>query len=190
MKKFHCVTWMTLIFALLGWGPLGLRAAADDQAQFKRAQELEAQKNYAEAEAIYTRLLAANPTEPGLYTMRGWVRHLQKNESDALADLDKADAVKPKDQGILFRRGLVHKALDDSPNAVQDFAIVAAADPKNSRVRYELAYGLARSGRHREALKPISEAIALEPTRADYMMLRSAIHEKLGEGADALADAD
>jgi len=135
MKESRFLFWFTLTLALLAGLSPGLRAAADDQAQFKRAQELETQKKYPEAEAIYAKLIDANPKEPTLYTLRGWVRHLQKNEQGALADLDLADMIKPKDPAILFRRGQVHRTLDDPRKAAQDFTVVAVADPKNSRAR-------------------------------------------------------
>lgn len=167
-----------------------LGAAEDPQAQFKRAQDLEAQKKYPEAEAIYSGLIDANPVEPTLYTMRGWVRHLQKNDKGALHDLNMADIMKPKDSGILFRRGQVHRSLDDPNKALEDFKVVAAADPKNSRVRYELAMTYGRIARHREALAAINEAVAITPTSADWVMARAAIYERLGEGTKALADAD
>ncbi len=175
-------------FASLVISPL--RAAENEQAQFKRAQELEAQKNYVDAEAIYSKLIDANPVEPGLYVMRGWVRHLQKNEKEALHDLDMADMMKASQPGTLLRRGLVHRALDDFEKAAQDFRVIAAANPKDARARYELATTLSRASNHREALSALNEAIAIDPKRADYVMLRSAIHERLGEGTEALADAD
>ncbi len=190
MKKSRFSVWLTLIIALLGWGAPVLRAAEDEQAQFKQAQEFEAQKKFAEAEAIYTKLINANPVEQSLYIRRGWVRHLQKNEQGALADLDLADVMKANDPATLFRRGMVHKALDDPEKATKDFTVVAAADSKNARAHYELAFCLSQSRRHREAIRAISEAITLEPKRADYVLLRSTIHERLGEGVPALADAD
>ncbi|MEI6106729.1 MAG: tetratricopeptide repeat protein [Opitutae bacterium] len=190
MKTIRCFPWLPVMLVLLVGGPAGLRAADDTEAQFNLAQKLEAQKKYAEAETVYSKLIEANLLEQSLYTRRGWVRHLQKNEKGALADLDMADMMKPNDPATLFRRGQVHLTLDDPDKAEKDFTVVATADPKNARVRYELATTLSRTGRNREALAAISEAITLEPQRAVYVMLRAVLHEKLGEGGPALADAD
>jgi tetratricopeptide (TPR) repeat protein len=190
MTQRCCLNWIVLCLVLLGAGAAVLRADEDESALFKQAQALETQKKFAEADAIYSKLIDTNPTEPALYIRRGWVRHLLKDDPAALHDLDLADIIKPKDPATLLRRGLIHEALDDPNKAEQDFRAVVAADPKNPRARYELAMTLRRTARHREALAFINESIALDPKRADYVMLRSAIHEKLGEGTEALADAD
>jgi tetratricopeptide (TPR) repeat protein len=155
-----------------------------------QGKELEAQKKYAEAAAVYTRIVDARPLEGTPYVLRGWVQHLQGKRAEALADLEMAVALEPDNSAALNRRGLVRQAVEDFKGAAEDFAAVAQREPKDSRSRYNLAFCLLRTGRLKEALGPIDEAVTLEPARAESYNLRGAIYDKLGDKPRALADCE
>jgi tetratricopeptide (TPR) repeat protein len=152
--------------------------------------KLESQKKYAEAAAVYTQVVDARPFDGTPYALRGWVFHLQGKPAEALADLEMAVAFAPDDSGALNRRGLVRQGMEDFKGAAEDFASVAKREPKDSRSRYNLAFCLMRTGRLKEALGPIGEAVTLDPAKAEYYSLRGAVYDKLGDKPNALADCE
>jgi tetratricopeptide (TPR) repeat protein len=164
---------------------------SDDVATLVRqGKELEAQKKYAEAAAIYTRLVEALPDDGTPYVLLGWVQHLQGKRTDALANLEMAVLFAPEDNAARNRRGLVRQAAEDFKGAAEDFATVAQRVPTDSRSRYNLAFCLLRTGRLKEALAPLDEAVTLDPANAEYYNLRGAIYDKLGDKSRALADCE
>lgn len=185
---FRLRFWVFFGLVVLPSGSVGWGAAEEPRAALARAEQLEKDKHYAEAVAVYDSLLQAHPFEAGLYSRRGWARHLAGDEAGALADLGIAATFQSDNVNILARRGWVHVAVKDWPAAIEDFRACARLEPSMARWHYELAQCLARAGKPDEALREIDQAISIDPASGTFLVIRATLHEKLGNRDEGLAD--
>lgn len=119
---------------------------------FRRGECYAQLRQYAQAEADFSRTLGLDKTYQPAYFKRGEVRLLDLNKwNEAVADLttylQKPQKLTEMNQALLYR-GFAFYLLDNYEAAIQDYRTALKTDPKNGRLYYLL--GKAEFSQHKE----------------------------------------
>ena len=152
----------------------------------QQALQLHQGGRLAEAEAIYTRLLAA---QPGLYPalhLFGLLRMQQGRLDQALALMERALTVEPGAAATLGNYGIALEGLGRLPEALAAFTKALAAAPNQSSAWANRGSIQTRLGRTGMALDDFDRAIALDPRNVDAHHNRGVALQALGRFDEAL----
>jgi tetratricopeptide (TPR) repeat protein len=143
---------------------------------FKEAVDLQRGGRFAEAEALYLRLLAAEPGHFDALQALGSLRYEQGRLPDALSlALGRA---------LEFHRGGRLTAAETL------YLQILGAQPDNPPALHYLGLLRYQQGRFAEALDAFARALAIEPDYLEALQNRSRLLRQLGRTAEALADFD
>jgi tetratricopeptide (TPR) repeat protein len=146
-----------------------------------------------DAEREYTRAHAVDPNNMASLGNRGLVRQALHRYEDALSDFDAALAPGCP-QGMLpaaIGRAQVLAQLErwDLALAAWTRALEATRDSKSkANVLHERAHTWFTRESWAEAEKDLDQAIALDPSKGHYLVVRGDVHARQGESTKAVAD--
>jgi Flp pilus assembly protein TadD len=123
--------------------------------------------HYADAERVYTELLARDPQNPYLLSNQGVVLFREDKLKNAEVMLKKAVAAAPKDPFGLATLGIVYYKMHEYDAAINALTQAIQLDPKNATAHNYLGITSSQKGWPEAAIEEIQKAIALNPNYAD-----------------------
>jgi len=153
----------------------------------QRAQALAALGRDQAAERELDGLIATGPPLAAAFTERARLRHADGRLDLARADLDDAILIQPTPE-LVLERG----RLDEQRERLDD----AAAGYREGLERLGPAFVVQlalvdveqRRDRPRKALEQLDAVLALDPDRADWILIRADILQQLGQPASAIVE--
>lgn len=140
---------------------------ATDFAAVGRAMDLLQNGRYADAEAIYRRLLSAFPDTAELGMQLARSVFLQNRFEEAIALHRNLLKSHPDSARVHYGLGKLLDRIGRRPEAIGHFAAAVRFDPDYPEAHYDLGVALSREGRSVEALDCFREAIRARPTYVD-----------------------
>ena len=131
--------------------------------------------------ADYTRAIALNPGNAGLYNNRGIAHTRQGRFDDAIRDFTRALDLAPGLARLYINRALAHFGKRQYADAVQDMDKAFNLDPEDARAFNNRGIALSRLGRFDDAIRDFDRAVALAPEYAIAFNNRGIAHA--GKGA-------
>jgi predicted O-linked N-acetylglucosamine transferase (SPINDLY family) len=139
------------------------------------------------AQAIYQRILAAEPDEPDALHLSGLVIHQQGQSERALGLIARAIALRPQMAAYHSNQGEVLRALGRHHEALASYQRALALEPDAAPTHNNLGIVLHTLERADEAVACFRRAIELQPNYAEaYSNLGSTL-AKLGQTGEAIA---
>lgn len=153
--------------------------------------EFRATADFAEALALYDRLIAAGTPAPSLLQQRGSSAHALGYRDRALSDYDLVIQLDPSNARVLINRGvLLTKYKHDYAAGIADLDKALALDPNDEDALMARGEAYGDSGDTPRALADLDRAIALAPGRSNAYLLRGIVSGRRGDQVNALADYD
>jgi predicted Zn-dependent protease len=122
------------------------------EARVRRAVVLSAALEHVEALVEADRLVTLEPRSARFRRLRSSIHHRAGRWTEALEEIAQGLAIAPEDPGLLQLRGRLRVASGESEDGVIDLK-VALERGSSAAFGFELAQGLARLGRHTEAVE-------------------------------------
>jgi len=119
--------------------------------------------DFAAAESLYGRAIAADPLFYQAYFSRGLMGMKKRDFSSALADFDAGLAIDPRYPGGFVHRGLAAEELGRTEQALDDFQRAARSDSWDPQAFYHLGRMLEKTGDCVRALQAYEKALTLHP---------------------------
>lgn len=142
----------------------------------------------AEAVEVYDELIAANPEEGRLHTLRASAWWARGDAQRALADFDKAIEVGYREPHAYASRGLFHAALGNYDKAIADYDMAIEQGAKDASPYINRAAVFMTLQKYDQAIKDYSKAIEIAPKNSSLYQQR-AVAWKLAKQLDkAVAD--
>lgn len=158
------------------------------QELFARGAELHRQGKYAEAVAIYRRLVAAAPGHSGSWVNLGVLWRLLKKPELAAVCHRRAVALAPGQAGAWSNLGNALKDLERFDEAVAAHRQAVALDDGSGLYWHNYGVTLREAGRIEEAVQTLDRAVALQPDHIDAHWDRGLCNLALGHYASAWPD--
>lgn len=153
---------------------------------FAEAQAHHRGGRIAEAEAIYRRILAADPDHADALHYLAVIEMEAGHLDAAEAGLHRAVALKPKEPSAHVNLGHLLTRIGRSDEAVNAFRAALALDPFRVSAVIGLGTILREIGRHDEAVRTARKAVAIEPRNALACALLGAALEDSGQSEAAI----
>ncbi len=163
---------------------LDLKAMAEQAVALHRQGQLE------QAEALYFKLMKA---EPGLFGPRyylGLLRMQQGRMAEACDCLDDAVKILPNDLAALMNYGMALRANGQADEAVAIFDRVLAIEPNMPEALYNRGVALGDLQRFETAVESYDRALVLQPEMAAAMVNRAAALAAMQRYDDAIKGYD
>jgi tetratricopeptide (TPR) repeat protein len=141
--------------------------------------------NAAEAERLFSSLLAAHGDNPQLTVLLGEAHAEQGDFDVAIATLQRAIQLKPDIADANRTLGVIYMKQGKLPEAVAALRAELASHPSDAIARDTLATVLDLQGKQSDALDELSRALRLRPQDADARYLMGKILLARGSAADA-----
>ncbi len=155
-----------------------------------RAIELHQQGELAEAERLYSVILAAKPDQPDALHFLGLIRFAAGQPTEALHLVAAAMHAGPPSAFLLFNHGLVLNALEQPEEALASFDRAIALDADFAEAHNNRAVLLANLGRHEEALASYQAALALRRDDPGTLFNQGNALKDMGRYEEAMASYD
>ncbi len=155
-----------------------------------RAEALNRQKCYKDAEIVYLQALEADPENCALLEALGANLALQKKWDEALSRLDKARALSPTFSRIHMRLGWVHARSGQFRHAEEVLLgamHLAASNYERAWFRAWLGHVCHKLGNREKALEWFKEALEEDPNCYDAHILKARFHAEHNELCEAIA---
>jgi tetratricopeptide (TPR) repeat protein len=163
----------------------------DDLSQaLVQAVALHRKGDFAQAERLYLRVLAARSDHFDALQMLGLLRYQQKRLPEALSLLDAAVQAKPDFPPLHVNRGLVLDALGRGAEALASYDRGLALAPTYAEALHHRGLVLRSLARPAEALASFDQALAIRPGHAEDHYNRGNVLRDLERPAEALASFD
>lgn len=159
------------------------KAAINVPQTFAQALALHEQQRLAEAERLYSAVLAARPDHFDALQMLGLVKLANGHASDALNLVAAAMRARKPSPQILLNYGLVLNALERHQEALESFDQAIKQKSKFAEAHNNRGAVLSSLGRDEDAIESCRKAIALKPDYADA-------HYNLGNALRTLGQLD
>ena len=160
------------------------------QLQFQQAMTLHQQGRFADAEPIYQRILAANPTHFDALHMLGIMACQTGQIEKGVQFLSKAASINPHIAALHSNLGNAQLILRRFADALASCDKAIALDPTSPEAWNNRAIALQELGRLDDALASCDKAIALRPNYATAFNIRGLILKELHRYEDAIATYD
>lgn len=131
----------------------------DMQRTLEEAFSLHGQRKLQQAEAIYQRLLQADPGNAEALQLLGLLRLQQGRGSEAVALIEQALRAAPKHAGARLNLGHALKALGRNEEALAEYRQAIAIDRHFAAAHFNLGNLLQALGRHAEAIDHYRDAL-------------------------------
>jgi tetratricopeptide (TPR) repeat protein len=155
-----------------------------------QAVELHQQGRLADAERLYTAILAVRPDQFDALHYLGVIKLAQGQPGEALQLIATAMRAKAPSPQILFNQGLALNALNRPLEALESFDHAIKLKTKFPEAHNNRGVLLAALGRDGEALESYRKALAITPNYIDALSNRGACLTKLKRFDEALASYD
>lgn len=163
---------------------------SDPSLQFAYGTALVRGGRAAEAEAIFTELLAAHRDSPELNVVLGQAHAEQGDYDAAVASLRRAVELKPDVADANASLGIIYLKQGKFAEAAQALGAELAAHPANAKARLTLATVLDLDGQADRALAEVQTVLKARPEDADARYLSGKILLARGSPGDAAADLE
>jgi protein O-GlcNAc transferase len=175
---------------LSGIGHLAPRVSEEVTTSFNQALGLHQAGRLMEAEALYRKVLQAQPRHfDGLHLL-GVVDYQCGRHDDAVRQFDLALKVNPKVAAAHNNRGAALKELGRLEEAAASYGRAIALKPDYADAFYNRGNVLKELKRYAEALRDYDQAIALKPDYVDAFNNRGSALKALKRFEDAVASYD
>jgi tetratricopeptide (TPR) repeat protein len=118
---------------------------------FQKADACLKRSDFAQAEVLVKRALAADPGQADYIALAAWLESMRAETPQAtlecIAQLDRAVVKNPNCERALFYRGLLHKKMQDHTNAARDFRKAVELNPRNIDAAREVRLYAMRRGK-------------------------------------------
>ncbi len=155
-----------------------------------QAIELHQQGELAEAERLYSAILAAKPDHPDALHFLGVIRFATGRPTEALQLVATAMRAGPPSAFLLLNHGLVLNALARPEEALASFERAIALDAEFAEAHNNRAVLLGTFGRHEEALASYQAALAIAPDDSGTLFNQGNTLKDLGRYEEAIASYD
>jgi tetratricopeptide (TPR) repeat protein len=162
------------------------KLGSDPALQYAYGLALVRSDRAAEAERIFSRVLAQNPEIPELHVLVGQAHAAQGDFESAIASLRRAIAIAPTVAEANAALGVIYLRQGDLPAARDALAAEVSAHPNDIKTRNTLATVLDLQGQSDEALQHLRAAIAINPNYAAARYLFGKILLARGAAAEAV----
>jgi serine/threonine protein kinase/tetratricopeptide (TPR) repeat protein len=158
-------------------------------AYLNRALAKEGMERYAEALSDLTAALQLGTPRTRVYFMRAYARRKAGDVEGARRDLEEGLRRAPADEKSWIARGVAR--IDEDPQgALADFNQALSLNPSSVDALQDKAHVLAEKlGRNEEAVRVLSQSVALNPDYVPARAGRGVLLARLGRRAQALDDA-
>jgi tetratricopeptide (TPR) repeat protein len=156
----------------------------------RRADELFAQKQYAEAITAYTEVLRDNPGLVAARARRGEGHAWKGDYAEAIRDYTDVLQAEPNNTVVRADRGWVYLQLGDYPKAIADCTETLRIDPKRAAAYTYRGRAYYNTGEYEKALADHSEVTRLAPDDALGHRYRADDLWYLGRPREAIASYD
>ena len=157
--------------------------------KFDLAKRHLSKQHYAEADAIYNKLIMDHGFEKyGFQARQEYAKSFlaQGNTEKALTLLDEILEEEPNDNNVLFLKGKVTLRKDNATEAVSLFRQVLRNQPNNANVHQLLASALNRTGSPDVAREHMEKAVSLDPKNTNRRIQLAGLLGKTGKHKQAL----
>jgi protein O-GlcNAc transferase len=156
----------------------------------ERALQLHHQGRFAEADGLYSSILAVRPDHFDAMQMLGLVKLRRGDQAAALKLMSSAMKVRPNSPQVLLNYGLVLNALERHEEALASFERALKYKRKYAEALNNRGSVLTTLGRPEDALESFRQALAAKPDYPEaHYNLGNALR-RLDRHADALASFD
>jgi tetratricopeptide (TPR) repeat protein len=152
---------------------------------YQQASWLQFFKRPAQAQAIYTHMLARNPNDTGARSMLAGMLAETGHTEAALEQLLVLEKKSPQDGAVLFNIGFIHEQAGRTELAEQYFRRALALQPNIDRAWYGLGLVLIKQGRLNEALAALKRNTELQPMSPYGWYQLAMTHHHLGQDQEA-----
>ncbi len=146
----------------------------------------------AEAEALYSQILQADPNQLDALHLLGVIAHQVGKNEIAVDLIGKALAIKPDHAEAHHNLGNAHTGLGRNEDAATSYRQATLIKPEYAIAHYALGNALRRLGRATEAIDSYNKALALNPELAEaHSNLGLTLHDlgKFAQAADSFRAA-
>ncbi len=157
------------------------------QAMAEQAVALHRQGQLDQAEALYLRILAADPQLFGPRYYMGMLRLQQGRVNEACDYLGEAIKVFPQDLGTVMNYGVALRAAGRPGEALEMFDRALALQPNMADAHYNRGVAQSDLGRFEQAVESYERALALQPEFLLALVNRGVALASLNRFDDALA---
>jgi len=153
-----------------------------------RAADLMAKSNYADAIGEYRKVLASDPTQPGVYNNLAACLYKTGDAKNAIMAYSIALHLDPQYNDAWFNRGSICLATGDYACAASDMTHAIQLDKNNWDARLKRGMALLQTGNGDAALQDFDAALSLKPDNPEILFNRGFLLMRQGKTAQALAD--
>jgi hypothetical protein len=150
-----------MLWSVLSHGPQQMEKYSHPRsgAELAEAQNLFAQKHYAEAIKTYDRWIGETPNQPELYDNRGFCYEALQQNQTASKDFDKAISVAPT-ASTYSCRGRFYTLVGEYQKAIDDFTKSIELAPSDGNIRRDRSRAYKKLGKPDLAQKDLDVADA------------------------------
>lgn len=156
----------------------------------ERAVMLHRQGELAQAEALYLKILNADPQLFGPHYYLGLMRLQQGRHEEACGYLGDAVSIFPNDVAALMNYGMALSAAGRADKALEVFERVLAIQPNLAEALYNRGVALADLQRFEMAVEAYDRALVVQPEMAAAQVNRAVALAAMGRFDDALTGYD
>jgi tetratricopeptide (TPR) repeat protein len=154
---------------------------------FNEATDLHLKGEFAAAETLYLRLLAAAPGHFDALHLLGVLQHQQGRSAEALASISAALRTQPDFPPALLNQAVVLRALGRPAEALAGFERALAIKPDYAEALYNRGLALRDLDRSVDALASFERALAIRPHYVEALVNRGDVLQDLERTDEALA---
>jgi predicted O-linked N-acetylglucosamine transferase (SPINDLY family) len=162
----------------------------DLKAMAEQAVALHQQGQLEQAEALYFRIMNADPALFGPRYYLGLLRLQQGRHAEACDCLEDAVKILPGDLGALMNFGMALRASNRAEEAVSIFDRALAVQPNLAEAHYNRGVALGDLQRYETAVESYDRALTLQPEMAAAMINRAAALAAMQRNDDAIQGYD
>ena len=137
---------------------------------------------------ILNRLIADQPRNAELLTLRSHAYSHLEQKIEALRDADQAVLLAPRSAEAYVRRGEAKSSDNRYPEAIVDYDKAIALDKNDAEAWGNKGSALADTDQNQKALEALNRAIALQNGRYEFWTVRGFVNSKLKNFSAAITD--
>lgn len=156
---------------------------------FEQATQELKEERYAQAESLYLRAIAREPSHrlnEYAYSNLAFAQWTQGKAPEAIASYTKALALSPQSTQIMLQRARIYVEQGIIDSALVDYSNVLTTEPRNSHALFMRAYIYGQKEEYTKAYADYNALLAIEPSNNDARLSLALLYHKAGRLNDAL----
>src|SRR5438874_5740228 len=153
----------------------------------QQAVQLHSAGEFADAEAMYVKVLDRAPSEPAALHLFGVLRHQQGRHPEAAELVRRAVRINPRDADAHTNLASILRALKDADGAIQAGRRAVELQPNSPEAWNNLALALKMKNHRDEALTALQRALSLRPGYIEALMNLGNTLTDLGRHDEAIS---